>query len=254
MRCLVTGAAQGLGEGVAARLLADGGTVAMLDRAEHVHETAARLQAASRGGHAIAVVGDVADPGWIDANVPRIIDQLGGLDLLVNNAGIGGPSTTVAETAIEELRQVLDVNLVGTFLMARACIPALIAAKGSIVNIGSIFGQSGVAGGGGYSASKGGVALLTHSLALELAPHGVRANTIAPGNMMTEMHRDHLRAGAQAKGISVDEEAEHVRASVPLGRHGTPADIAGAVAWLASEDASYVTGQTIAVNGGALLT
>lgn len=254
MRCLVTGAAQGLGEGVAARLLADAGIVALLDRAEHVHETAARLQATSPGGRAIAVVGDVADTGWIDANVPGIIDELGGLDLLVNNAGVGGPSTTVADTDIEELRQVLDVNLVGTFLMARACIPALIAAKGSIVNIGSIFGQSGVAGGAGYSASKGGVALLTHSLALELAPHGVRANTIAPGNMMTEMHLDHLRNGALAKGVSLDEETKHVRASIPLGRHGTPADIAGAVAWLASEDASYVTGQTIAVNGGVLLT
>lgn len=254
MRCLVTGAARGLGEGVAARLIADGGTVALLDRHESVHDTAARLQAASPGGRAIAVVGDVADTGWIDANVPGVVEQLGGLDLLVNNAGIGGPSTPVADTDIEELRLVLDVNLVGTFLMARACIPSLITAKGSIVNIGSIFGQSGVAGGGGYSASKGGVALLTHSLALELAPHGVRVNTIAPGNMMTEMHLDHLRSSALANGVSLDEETEHVRASVPLGRHGTPADIAGAVAWLASEDASYVTGQTIAVNGGALLS
>jgi NAD(P)-dependent dehydrogenase (short-subunit alcohol dehydrogenase family) len=254
MRCLVTGAARGLGEGVAARLVADGGTVALLDRYKSVHDTAARLQAASPGGRAIAVVGDVADPHWIDANVPGVVEQLGGLDLLVNNAGIGGPSTSVADTAIEELRRVLDVNLVGTFLMARACIPSLITAKGSIVNIGSIFGQSGVAGGGGYSASKGGVALLTHSLALELAPDGVRVNTIAPGNMMTEMHLDHLRSSALANGVSLDEETEHVRASVPLGRHGTPADIAGAVAWLASEDASYVTGQTIAVNGGALLS
>jgi len=254
MRCLVTGAARGLGEGVAARLIADGGTVALLDRDASVHDTAARLQEASPGGRTIAVVGDVADPDWIEANVPPLIEELGGLDLLVNNAGIGGPSTDVVQTRVQEFQDVIQVNLVGAFLMARTCIPHLIALRGSIVNVSSIFGQQGVAGGAGYSASKGAVTLLTHSLALELAPHGVRVNTIAPGNMLTEMHLVDLRIMATERGVSLDDEIERVRATVPLGRHGTPADIAGAVAWLASEDASYVTGQTIAVNGGVLLT
>lgn len=254
MRCLVTGAARGLGEGVAARLVADGGAVALLDRDASVHDTAARLQEASPSGRTIAVVGDVADPDWIEANVPPLIEELGGLDLLVNNAGIGGPSTDVVQTDVEEFQDVIQVNLVGAFLMARACIPHLIASRGSIVNVGSIFGQQGVAGGAGYSASKGAVTLLTHSLALELAPHGVRVNTIAPGNMLTEMHLVDLRIMATERGVSLDDEIERVRATVPLGRHGTPADIAGAVVWLASEDASYVTGQTIAVNGGVLLS
>ena len=125
---------------------------------------------------------------------------------------------------------------------------------GAIVNLGSIFGQQGVAGGAAYCASKGGVALLTHSLSLELAPFRVRVNTIAPGNMASEMHWEDLRAQAAARGSSFEEEAERVRASIPLGRHGTGEDLAGAVVWLLSDDASYVTGQTIGVNGGVLLT
>jgi 3-oxoacyl-[acyl-carrier protein] reductase len=107
-----------------------------------------------------------------------------------------------------------------------------------------------VAGGAGYCASKAGVALLTHSLALELAPHGIRANTIAPGNMATEMHWDELRSRAARSGTTFDDQVEMVKAAVPLGRHGTGDDIAGVVAWLVSPDAGYVTGQTIGVNGG----
>jgi NAD(P)-dependent dehydrogenase (short-subunit alcohol dehydrogenase family) len=117
-----------------------------------------------------------------------------------------------------------------------------------------MFGQRGVPFGASYCASKGGVALLTQSLALELAPHGVRVNTVAPGNMATDMHFDELRARADRNGSSFDDEVAAARAEVPLGRHGTADDVAGAIAWLASGDADYVTGQTIAVNGGMLLT
>jgi len=251
VRAIVTGAARGLGEGIAGRLAADGWRVAAIDRDPGVATTVERL--GSRA--AFAVEGDVGDPGWVDRAIPEVIDRLGGLDLLVNNAGVGGPSTTVADTPVEEFRAVLDVNLVGAFSMTKACAPALIAAGGgSIVNLGSIFGQQGIAQGAAYSASKGGLALLTHSLALELAPHGVRVNTIAPGNMLTEMHLEGLREQAAERGVPLEEEIERVRATVPLGRHGSPQDVAGAVAWLASLDASYVTGQTIGVNGGVLLT
>ena len=255
MRAIVTGAARGLGEGIAGRLVADGWSVAIVDRDRGVHATAARLAPAGGGGEAIAVEGDVSDAGWVAREVPALIARLGGLELLVNNAGIGGPSTSVIDTPVEEFRRVLEVNLGGAFLMAQACAPTMVAAgRGSIVNLGSIFGQQGVANGAGYCASKGGVTLLTHSLALELAPYGVRVNTIAPGNMLTEMHLDDLRAHAAARGGSLDDEVERVRATVPLGRHGNGDDIAGAVVWLASAGASYVTGQTIGVNGGVLLT
>jgi NAD(P)-dependent dehydrogenase (short-subunit alcohol dehydrogenase family) len=125
---------------------------------------------------------------------------------------------------------------------------------GTIVNLGSLFGQQGVPFGAPYCMSKGAIALLTHSLALELAPHGITVNTIAPGNMATEMHFDELRDRAARAGGTFDAELEAARAEVPLGRHGTGEDVAGAVAWLASAGAAYVTGQTIAVNGGVLLT
>lgn len=254
MRAVVTGAARGLGEGVAERLVADGWRVALIDRDERVVDTAERLAAASTGAVALPITGDVSDAGWVARTVPEVIGRLGGLNLLVNNAGVGGPSTAVVDTPVEEFRRVLEVNLVGMFSMSKACAPALVKDGGSIVNLGSIYGQQGVAEGAPYSASKGGVTLLTHSLALELAPHGVRVNTIAPGNMLTEMHLDGLRTSAHERGRSFDDEVESVRATVPLGRHGTAQDIAGAVLWLASADASYVTGQTIGVNGGVLLT
>jgi NAD(P)-dependent dehydrogenase (short-subunit alcohol dehydrogenase family) len=178
------------------------------------------------------------------------------VDLLVNCAGIGGPGTPVAQTSLAELRRTLDVNLVGAFLMARGVARALVAqgTGGAIVNIGSMFGQRGVPFGAPYCMSKGAVALLTHSLALELAGDGITVNTIAPGNMATEMHFDELRDRATRAGRAFEDELDAARREVPLGRHGTGGDVAGAVAWLASADASYVTGQTISVNGGVLLT
>ena len=256
MRSIVTGAARGLGEGVAARLLAEGGRVALLDRSDDVRQVAAALQEEHPEGHAVAAVGDVTDEPWVEGAVADLVRRLGGLDLLVNNAGIGGPSTPVVDTPVQGFRQVLDVNVVGAFLMARACARVMIAAGegGTIVNLGSIFGQQGVGNGASYSASKGGIALLTHSLALELAPHAIRVNTIAPGNMRTEMHLADLRVAAGINGTTLEHEERRVRATIPLGRHGTGADVGGAVVWLASSDASYVTGQTIGVNGGVMLT
>lgn len=256
MRSIVTGAARGLGERIAARLAADGGDVALLDTDEDVVATAGRLGAESTGARVMGLTCDVSDEDAVTSTVSQVHADIGGLDLLVNNAGIGGPSTEVRQTDAGEFRRVIDVNLIGSFLMARACARIMVEAGsgGAIVNIGSIFGQQGVANGAGYCASKGGITLLTHSLALELAPHGIRVNTIAPGNMMTEMHLEDLRVSASRRAVSLEDEVERVRARVPLGRHGTGDDIAGTVAWLASDDASYVTGQTIGVNGGVVLT
>jgi NAD(P)-dependent dehydrogenase (short-subunit alcohol dehydrogenase family) len=241
MRALVTGGARGLGAAVAARIVRDGGRVAVID---------------VTAGDGVDFAGDVSDEEFVARAVPAAAERLGGLDLLVNNAGVGGSEADAVDTPAAVFRRVLEVNLVGSFLVARAAAAVMIAqgTGGLIVNFGSIFGQQGVAGGSAYCASKGGVALLTHSLALELAPHGIRVNTIAPGNMATEMHWDHLRKLAARSGTTREEEVERVRASVPHGRHGTGEDIAGAVVWLASADASYVTGQTIGVNGGVLLT
>jgi len=259
VRAIVTGAARGLGAAIAERLARDGADVVLLDVSADVTATADRLAGAAGGTGdpadgqvAVGLVADVSDEMASAAAVEAAVHALGGVDALVNNAGIGGPDTDVAGTSLAEFRRVLDVNLTGTFLMCRAAATLMIGqgSGGAIVNMGSVFGQQGVAGGAGYCASKAGVALLTHSLALELAPHGIRANTIAPGNMATEMHWDELRSRAARSGTTFDGQVELVKASVPLGRHGTGGDIAGVVAWLVSPDAGYVTGQTIGVNGG----
>jgi NAD(P)-dependent dehydrogenase (short-subunit alcohol dehydrogenase family) len=256
VRALVTGGARGLGEAVAARLVCDGWSVALFDSAPAVSETARRLAALRQAASVLAFTGDVRDADRVDTVVAELVGRLGGLDLLVNNAGIGGSSSDLVDTPLDEVRQVLDVNLLGACIVARAVARVMIekGGGGCIVNLGSFYGQQGVAGGAAYCASKGGVALLTHSLALELAPHGIRVNTIAPGNMATEMHWEGLREDAALQGTRFEDEVEAVRASVPLGRHGSGEDVAGAVVWLASEDAGYVTGQTIGVNGGVLLT
>lgn len=255
-RAIVTGGARGLGQGVAARLVRDGWNVALVDIATDVELTASELAATRAGAVVTATVLDVSDEHAVAGAVEAAPETFGGVDALINCAGVGGPSTEVVATHPKQFRRVLEVNLVGAFLMSQAVARVMIDAGrgGAIVNLGSILGQHGVAGGGAYCASKGGVALLTHSLALELAPHHVRVNTVAPGNMATEMHFDDVRAAASARGATFAEELERVRATVPLGRHGTPDDIASAVAWLLSEDAAYVTGQTIGVNGGVVLT
>ena len=261
MRAIVTGAARGLGAAIAGRLARDGADVVLLDVSADVTATAERLGStgdakARQGQVALGLVADVSDERACAAAVDRAVSAIGGVDVLVNNAGIGGPDTDVTGTSLTEFRRVLDVNLTGTFLMCRAVAKVMIGqgSGGAIVNLGSVFGQQGVAGGAGYCASKAAVALLTHSLALELAPRGIRANTIAPGNMATEMHWDELRSRAARSGTAFDEQVEVVRTSVPLGRHGTGDDIAGVVAWLVSTDAGYVTGQTIGVNGGIWLS
>lgn len=255
-RAIVTGGARGLGRGIAARLVREGWNVALVDIAAGVEATASELAATRPGAVVTGLIADVSDGSACDRAVSEAVGALGGLDGLVNDAGIGGPTTEVVDTDPAEFRRVLEVNLVGTFLMSRAAARVMVAAGtgGAIVNLGSMFGQVGGAGGAAYCASKGGVALLTHSLALELAPHAIRVNTIAPGNMATDMHFDDVRATAAARGTTFDEELERVRETVPLGRHGTPEDIAGAVAWLLSDGAAYVTGQTIGVNGGVVLT
>jgi NAD(P)-dependent dehydrogenase (short-subunit alcohol dehydrogenase family) len=254
MRAIVTGAARGLGAAIAGRLARDGADVVLLDVNADVVAAAERL--AGEGRVAVGLAADVSDEAACAAAVDRAAQSLGGVDVLVNNAGIGGPDTDVTGTSLAEFRRVLDVNLTGTFLMCRAVAKVMIGqgSGGAIVNMGSVFGQQGVPGGAGYCASKAGVALLTHSLALELAPHGIRANTIAPGNMATEMHWDELRSRAARSGTAFDDQMEMVRAAIPLGRHGTGDDIAGVVAWLVSPDAGYVTGQTIGVNGGIWLS
>jgi NAD(P)-dependent dehydrogenase (short-subunit alcohol dehydrogenase family) len=243
MRAVVTGAARGLGEAVAARLATDGASVALIDVSPEVTVTAERIASAQTAGPVIGIVADVADEAACEAAIAQAAGTLGGIDAVVNNAGVGGPDTRVVDTTFTDFWQVVRVNLGSAFLGSRAAARLMIEqqAGGAIVNIGSLFGQQGVAGGAGYCASKAAVALLTQSLALELAPHGIRVNTIAPGFFRSEI----------TGGLYDDERsAAWLRRNTPLPAEGTARDFTGAILWLASDAGRYVTGQTIRVDGG----
>jgi NAD(P)-dependent dehydrogenase (short-subunit alcohol dehydrogenase family) len=242
---IVTGAARGLGLGIARRLLHDGMTVTMADVDEAVSDAAAQL-----GSRAIAAICDVRDPGQVDSLFETTVARLGRLDLFVANAGVGGGGP-IAEMSDEAYRRIVGVNLDGAFFGCRAAARVMIPARaGSIVTVGSIFGRDTPAGSGIYGATKAGVIALTHALARELGPSGIRVNCVCPGNMATEMHWAALRRRGCAAGLSFERAVEEVRASIPLGRHGTGDDVGAVVSFLASDDAAYITGQTINVDGG----
>jgi NAD(P)-dependent dehydrogenase (short-subunit alcohol dehydrogenase family) len=242
---IVTGAARGLGLDIARRLLHDGMAVAMADFDEGVTDAASSL-----GSRALAVACDVRDPGQVESLVQTTVTRLGRLDLFVANAGVGGGGT-IAETSDETYRQIVGVNLDGAFFCCRAAARVMIPARaGSIVTVGSIFGRDTPAGAGVYGATKAGVIALTHALARELGPYGIRVNCVSPGNMATEMHWNALRRRSAVAGLPFERVVEEVRASIPLGRHGTGDDIGAVVSFLASDDAAYITGQTINVDGG----
>ena len=242
---IVTGAAQGLGFGIARRLAQDGARVVLVDVAESVHGAAAEI-----GPEAVARVCDVADSSAVDRLVAEAVEQHGQIDVMVANAGIGGGAPIVDMTD-EAFRRIIAVNLEGTFYCCRAAARAMIPRRsGAIVTVGSIFGRDTPAGSAAYGAAKAGVVALTQAAARELGPHGIRVNCVSPGHMATEMHWAALRRRADATGQLFEEVREAVRASVPLGRHGTAEELAAVVAFLVSPDAGCVTGQTINVDGG----
>ncbi len=239
-KALVTGASRGLGKSIALILARAGAEVALTARDENaLAETAAEIRA--DGGKAIALAADLGDPKVPSTLVEQAVKELGGLEILVNNAGLG--SSGAIETITEERwDEVLDTNLKATFLLCRAAAPHLRRAGwGRIVNIASVSAQTGgVSGSVAYSASKGGMLSLTKSLSRDLAPHGVTVNAITPGQIETDMGRvppDRLPA---------------LLAQIPLGRLGIPEDIGYAALFLCSEEAGYITGATLDVNGGIL--
>ena len=242
---LVTGAAQGLGLGVARRLVADGARVILADRDEGVLALATRLGDAAEGR-----VCDVADSGAVDGTVAAIVANYGRLDILVANAGVGGGGP-LAEMGDDAFRRIVAVNLEGTFYCCRAAARAMIPRGGGvIVTVGSIFGRDTPAGSGAYGATKAGVMALTHALARELGPHRIRVNCVSPGNMATELHWAALRRRAEREERPFEAVRDDVRRAIPLGRHGTPEDVGALISFLASPDAAYITGQTINVDGG----
>ena len=239
---VVTGAASGIGLGVARGLVADGHRVALLDRdAEGVEAAAEGL----RGGGAtvLAVHADVADRVSVANAFDRVRAELGPVGILVTSAGIES-FTPVLDITADGWDRIIGVNLTGTFVCVQAVLPDMVAAGwGRIVTISSSSAQSGAPNMAHYAASKGGVIGLTKALAVELARSGITVNTIPPSLVDTPMARNAEAAG-DFPGVDV------VGPMVPVGRAGTPEDIALACSYLCSEGASYITGQVIGVNGG----
>jgi glucose 1-dehydrogenase len=244
-RALVTGADSGIGQGIAFELAAHGAAVAVNYVGEPQVAEAMVEQIEAGGGRATTVQMDVSEEEDVLRAFKEAREAFGGLDLLVNNAGLEHPYP-LQDMPLEAWRKVIDVNLTGAFLCSREAARIMLAdaAKGTIVNITSVHEQIPWPSFSHYCASKGGLKLFSQSIAKELAPHGIRVLCIAPGAIATPINRDVL-ADPKQRG--------EVEAEIPIGRWGEIADVAGAVSWAASEEASYVVGATIFVDGGMTL-
>jgi meso-butanediol dehydrogenase / (S,S)-butanediol dehydrogenase / diacetyl reductase len=241
---LVTGAGGGIGRAIARRLAAEGMAVAALDR----DATAAQPTAIEIGG--FAVTADVTSPSEVGHAVEAALTRLGHIDVLVNNAGVAwtGPAL---EMPLEALQAMLRVNVEGVFIVSRAVLPHMVQRRsGIVVNLASWAGKTGNAYFAGYSASKFAVIGLTQALAREMAPHGVRVNAICPGIVVDTAMRAALEAQQRQYGLPQTAEREK---SIPIGRVSVAEDISRIAAFLASDESSYMTGESINISGGLLM-
>jgi NAD(P)-dependent dehydrogenase (short-subunit alcohol dehydrogenase family) len=244
---IVTGASRGLGLAITERFVAEGARVVMADVEEEAGEAAAK-KIKARGGDVQFVACDVSKKLDVRNVVTATIDAYKQIDILMNNAGIGSPGDLL-EISEADFDRVIAINLKGSFLMSQAVARQMVeqvkagGKPGSIVNMSSVNAVLAIPGQVVYSISKGGIRQLTTVTALALAPHGIRVNAIGPGSIMTDM----------LKGVANDAEAKkRIMSRTPLGRVGQPEEIASIAAFLASDDASYITGQTIYADGGRM--
>ena len=240
---LVSGAASGIGEATCERLAAEGAAVACVDRdAARLEAVTARLTA--RGARAVALAADVACDDEVRAAVERAVAALGALRGVVTSAGIFRPGDMqrLADVDLDTFERTLGVNLTGTFLVVKYALPHLLRAGGAIVTIASTAGLRGHGFGAGYTASKGGVIALTRLLAFQYGADGVRTNCICPGATDTPMTGGVWR---------LPERAAELKRRIPIGRAAEPREIGDVACFLLSDDASYLNGQVIAVDGGA---
>jgi len=234
---IVTGASRGIGRAVAVELAARGAQVIAAARGDHSESTVAAIQSA--GGRAVAVSVDVTDRASVDAMMSGALEQYGRIDILVNNAGITRDQLLLRMKS-EDWDQVIATNLTAAFECAQAVIkPMMKQRSGRIISISSVVGQTGNAGQANYAASKAGLIGFSKALAREVASRSITVNVVAPGLIDTDMTR------AITDKAQVDWAAQ-----IPLGRLGAADEVAAAVCFLASDEASYITGQVLAVNGG----
>ena len=237
---LVTGGAQGIGYACAEAISEDGAQIVLADiNGEEVERAAAKL-----GSDTISIQCDMSKTEDVDRLFERVESEVGTVSILVNNAGIAKPCDFL-ETTIEQFREVIDLNLTGTFYALQRAAKSMVkeGIKGSIVNMSSINAQVAIPSIVAYCASKGGVMQLTRSASLALASHGIRVNAVGPGSIDTAM----------MAGVNANPDAmKMVMSRTPMGRIGEPREIGNVVAFLASDKASYITGETIYVDGGRL--
>src|SRR5664279_1711212 len=239
---VVTGAGRGIGHAIAVRLASEGARVASVSRTEaNAQRTAGEINA-SRADVAKAYSVDVADHAAVQAVGAQILEDFGRVDILVNNAGVTRDGLSM-RMPVEDWDTVLNTNLKGAFNFVQALMRTMIKQRsGRIINISSVIGLIGNAGQANYAASKAGLIGLTKSLARELASRGITVNALAPGLIETDM-----------TAVLSDEIRKTILSKIPLGKLGQPDDIAGAVAYLASAEARYITGQVLAVDGGMVM-
>jgi 3-oxoacyl-[acyl-carrier protein] reductase len=239
---LVTGGSRGIGKAIALRLARQGADVAFSYKGNAAAAEATGGEIQALGRQAMAIQADVSDPAAADGVVKRALDELGKVDILVNNAGITRDDL-IMRMSQEAWREVLETNLFGAFWMIKAVTrPMLKARGGRIINMTSVSGQAGQTGQANYSAAKAGLIGLTKATARELASRGITVNAVAPGFVLTELTQD-----------LPDALKDEITSRTPLGRFGTTEEIADAVAFLASDEAGYITGQVLAVDGGLVM-